>query len=119
MAEYRELPRVFGYARKLQEKGTYPSDIPAKFTFGHGHIKFFVNKLNFVRNRYHSLVDELKARGFNINYACSENLTEGLDKTWFGDYTPSEDEIQLSQDRINEKIRMKPDWYRKTRKNEV
>lgn len=118
MAEYRELPRVFGYVRKLQEKGKRPRgiDIPKTFTFGHGHIKFFSDKLKYVESRYKSLVSELKSRGYNITFAETDNLTEGLDVYWFGDYIPSEDEINLSKQRIAEKVAQKPEWYRKTTK---
>lgn len=57
IAEYRELPRVFSLAREGVE-------IPETYTFGHGHVKFFYNKLWFITLRHRLLVLEMERRGY-------------------------------------------------------
>lgn len=119
MAEYRELPRVFTYVKKLQDSGKTPKDIdiPSKFTFGNGHIKFFVNKLAFLEQRYYLLVDELLSRGYNIEAKSLDNKKEGIESIWFGIYYPTIDEKRISQERINNRLAMKPAWYRWSNNN--
>ena len=116
MAEYRELPRLFIYAKDLQVKGKRPGglNIPEHYVLGTGHVKFFVNKLKFLERRFSELVVELKNRGFNIQYTSSDIMTEGLDPYWFGDYVPTVEAIDLNRERINERLAAKPGWYRKT-----
>lgn len=115
MREYQELPRVLALVKKTQEKGKLPKDlkIAEKYILGTGHILFFYNKLTFLKKRQEKLVKELLKRGYNIKF------TEGLDLSsfetvWLDDYHPTIEDIELSRSRINEKIAMKPDWYRKT-----
>ncbi len=40
--------------------------IPDKFKLGTGHVKFFYNKLLYLKNRYTSLYNECIKRGFNV-----------------------------------------------------
>lgn len=117
MREYQELPRVLALVKKSQEKGKLPKDlkIAEKYVLGKGHVLFFYNKLTFLKKRQEQLVKELLKRGYNIKF------TEGLDLSSFGpvwleDYSPTIEDIELSRTRINEKIAMKPEWYRKTEK---
>lgn len=115
MREYQELPRVLALVKKTQEKGKLPKDlkISEKYILGTGHVLFFYNKLSYLKKRQEKLVKELLKRGYNIKF------TEGLDlssfeNVWLNDYHPTIEDIELSRSRINEKIAMKPDWYKKT-----
>ena len=42
-----------------------------KFKLGIGHVKFFYNKLLYLKNRYISLYNECIKRGFNAK--CAKN----------------------------------------------
>lgn len=115
MREYQELPRVLALVRKTQEKGKLPKDlkIAEKYILGTDHVLFFYNKLTYLKKRQEQLVKELLKRGYKIKF------TEGLDlspfgSVWLEDYHPTIEDIELSRTRINEKIAMKPEWYRKT-----
>lgn len=103
--EYKEIVRIFNLVRKAQLKGKYPKDIkaPAKFKLGEGHVKFFYDKLTFIEKRYYALARKMKEYGFNANPVQREELLDGLDKVWFNDYSPSKEDIRLSNERLNER----------------
>ena len=49
IAEHREIKRI----PNCIKSGRYSlTDIPANFTLGQGHVKFFYNKLAYLRKRY-------------------------------------------------------------------
>lgn len=66
MAEYRELPRVFGAVRERIAKGQGFSDIPKDFRLGTGHVKFFYDKIGFLFLRQNAIIKELLKRGYQI-----------------------------------------------------
>lgn len=105
-AEYAELPRVFGYVRKLQEAGKVPADvaIPSQYTLGTGHLKFFYDKLGFLVKRQEALVAELQRRGERPNYTTPRDLLVGLDAHWLNDYEPTKLALVLSRKRIAERL---------------
>ena len=49
LAEHREIKRIPNCIKKGRYKMT---GIPNKFKLGTGHVKFFYNKLLFLKNRY-------------------------------------------------------------------
>jgi len=114
MAEYRELPMVLASLRrslKTQSEREVLKKIPPRFTLNKGHVLFFYNKLTFLRNRYDRLVNELQNRGYNLDQTRQLDLS-GIPSTFFNDWnaTPADDAV-LEQ-RIKEKIAMKPSWYK-------
>lgn len=105
MAEYRELPRVFTAVLKLQDQGKVPSDIdiPERYVLGKGHIKFFYNKLEWLRLRYVELSAELGKRGYNLDnvlFSAVCHSTTDLEPYWLGDYQPKPEEIYLNMVRL-------------------
>ena len=117
LAEWRELKMVPASLRRslrTQSAGTVLAKIPPEFTLGRGHVTFFYDKLSYLYCRYQYLVEELLARGFNLEYAGDfwrfiEDLPdEFTDKIWI----PSSKDIEISRNRIQERIAMKPTWYR-------
>lgn len=114
MAEYRELPMVLASLRrslKTQSEREVLKKIPPRFTLNRGHVLFFYNKLTFLKNRYDRLVNELHNRGYNLDQNRTLDLN-GIPSTFFNDWiaTPADDAV-LEQ-RIKEKIAMKPSWYK-------
>jgi hypothetical protein len=105
--ELKEITRVFGLVRKAQQRGKnkWNYGIPKEYTMGTGHVKFFADKLLYILNRYHELVDEMRARGYKPNPIPDEDLLEGIDKSWMGDYTPTEDAIKINRARIEERLK--------------
>jgi len=65
IAEYREIPRIPNAVRKLLEtKGSFDilQTLPDSYVLGKGHVKFFYDKLQFIKNRHDSLKGEGKRR---------------------------------------------------------
>ena len=98
IAEHREIKRI----PNCIAKGKYNMEgIPDKFKLGTGHVKFFYNKLLYLKNRYISLYDECIKRGFNVqNYiAAWDNVPEEL----MNDYKVEDNDIKIIKQRIDER----------------
>lgn len=77
---------------------------PLAYCLGQGHVNFFVNKIAFLTERYKSLCSEWKSRGYNVNQISEEDLLAGIDKSFLGSYTPTQEAIALNVERINERL---------------
>ncbi len=102
LAEYRELPRVFPAARLC-------SDAPAHFVLGAGHVKFFYDKLKFLEKRLQRIIAECLRRGIKIK---NTSVSFSVDPALYNDYVPRVMDIELSRRRIEDRISLKPDWYK-------
>ena len=99
IAEHREIKRI----PNCIAKGKYNMEgIPKRFKLGTGHVKFFYNKLLYLKFRYASLYVECIRRGFNVqNYIGAwNNVPEKL----MNDYKPTYIDRLIVQQRINEKL---------------
>lgn len=99
IAEHREIKRIPNVIRS----GRFSmKDQPKDFTLGTGHVKFFYDKLEFLRKRYVSLYQECVSRGFNVtNYIDAWN---GIPEYLMNDYSPTDRDTKIVQDRINERL---------------
>lgn len=100
LAEHREIKRI----PNAIAKGKYSlAGIPEKFKLGTGHVKFFYNKLLYLHFRYLDLYAECVRRGFNVTCynECFYNMPDEL----YNDYTPTEYDRQLVQERIAQRIK--------------
>ena len=97
IAEHREIKRI----PNCISKGRYNMDgIPDRFKLGTGHVKFFYDKLSYLKDRYVSLYDECTRRGFNVqNYI---KAWDSIPKELMGDYKPTDNDRKLIQQRIIE-----------------
>ena len=79
------------------------NNIPKKFKLGTGHIKFFYNKLLYLKNRYKKIYLECINRGYNVtNYI---NSWDNLPSELMNDYIPSEEDRVIILHRINAKLK--------------
>tara|TARA_Y100001963_G_scaffold127682_1_gene181284 strand:- start:392 stop:799 length:408 start_codon:yes stop_codon:yes gene_type:complete len=114
IAEYREIFMVgSSLQRSLKSKNWNPKDIPIKFTLNTGHVKFFYDKGKYLSKRYDELRIEMKARGMTPDVTRVFKREQWPDELW-NDWTPSLEDYKLIRHRIEERINMKPNWYRKT-----
>lgn len=106
LAEYREITRPFAKVRKRQAKGQRPSSVktPTDYALGTGHETFFFTRLQYLVDRYQELTNEMLARGYKANPVPIENLIAGIDKSWFGNYTPTHAAQTISRQRIAERL---------------
>lgn len=98
LAEHREIKRI----PNCIKKGRFSLiDQPTQFTLGKGHVKFFYTRLKYLFNRYNDLYGECLRRNFNVqDYSDAWN---DIPFEFMGDYQPTEQDISLIRQRINEK----------------
>ena len=117
VAEYREIFMVgSSLQRSLKSKNWAKTlaNIPEKYTLNRGHVTFFYNKGKYLYKRYDSLVEEMKKRGMNPD-PDRRFKTEQWPKELFKDWEPESKDYEVIRARIQEKIEMKPEWYRFTK----
>lgn len=71
---------------------------PKEFTLNAGHVKFFYDKLSYLKNRYERLYAECVKRGFNVQYYG--DAFEGINHSFMNDYTETDRDRQLILERI-------------------
>jgi len=116
IAEYREIFMVGGSLnRTLNSKVGYREDrVPKRYTLNTGHVYFFYNKGAYLHKRYHELIDEMKKRGFQPDSTRVFPTSVFKDNGLYNDWMPSIEDYKIIRQRIEEKIAMKPNWYRRT-----
>lgn len=103
LAEHRELTRIPNAVAKgkFSLKGQ-----PADYKLGEGHVRFFFNKLTFLKKRYDALHEECLARGFKVQYFWAEALPQ--DPSLWLDYEPTETALFANRERIELRMPAKP-----------
>ena len=105
VAEYVEIMMLVGHVRK------YPKleGIPEDYRLGRGHIKFFKNKLLYLKRRHELIVKEMLRRGFKAEKVLDLKV---FGKEHLGDWEPRAGDFKIIRARLREKIALKRDWYR-------
>lgn len=117
-AEFREIKMVpKSLARSLRAHGTdgVLKRIPKDFTLGKGHVSFFYDKCTYLANRWIELRHELTRRGINYDRTSvldSDKVYMGLPFEFLQDYTPTPDALAIIRERIEERLALRPGWYR-------
>ncbi|MDR5651311.1 pyrimidine dimer DNA glycosylase/endonuclease V [Ruixingdingia sedimenti] len=106
VAEYRELPRIFGLVRAAIARGEGPGDPrnPGDYRLGPGHVRFFYPRLGWLARRQAALVAEMQARGHAPAFTDPWGLIEGIPADWCGDWTPTPAAMALNRARIAERL---------------
>ncbi|QIM62712.1 deoxyribonuclease [Pasteurellaceae bacterium Orientalotternb1] len=99
LAEHRELTRIPNTVAKgkFHLKGQ-----PKEYKLGEGHVRFFFNKLTFLKKRYDLLHQECKRRGFNVQYIWPDNLPS--DPALWLDYQATEAALSINRERIQQRM---------------
>lgn len=111
VAEYRELPRIFGAVRKAVARGEAPKDErnPTTYRLGKGHVRFFYPRLGYLVKRQAAIVAEMKQRGITVNFEAPKREDfDDIRDEWFGDWTPDDTAISINVARITERMPAKP-----------
>jgi len=103
LIEYREITRVSKLARELSA-----SELILSYRLGTGHVKFFYDKGLYLAKRTDELYAECLNRGFNPQRKKYIMHGGNLDNDWM----PTENDIVINTTRLEEKMEMRPDFYR-------
>lgn len=99
LAEHREIKRI---PNAISSGKAIISGIPDSFRLGKGHVKFFYNKMAYLKRRYVSIRDECYRRGYKVtNY---ESAWDGVPHELMRDWEPSDIDIQIISARITERL---------------
>lgn len=107
VSEYREISRLpKNLTKSLNRKGKpfKLTEIPDSYTLGKGHVKFFYNKMLFLKKRYEALIAEMVSRGYNPTFRDS-SIFENCPKEFYNDYTPTIEAIEINRQRIKERTK--------------
>ncbi len=105
VAEYNEILMLLGYVER------YPDavGIPKEYTLGKGHIKFFKDKLKYLKNRHEHIKKEMKSRKFRTDVTID---LKKYPKNLHNDWKPKQKDIIIIKERLTWKINKKPKYYR-------
>jgi len=112
IAEYREILMVAGSLEGtlISKAGYKESKVPTRYTLNKGHV-FYIKGL-YLHKRYDAIIVEMKKRGFKpkSERIFPKNIfkEKGYIMTGFH-------KRMTIRKRIEEKIALKPDWYRISR----
>ena len=114
MAEYRELPMVNASLRrsKASKKGLRINELPKQYTLNKGHVSFFYDKGKWLLDRYTQLINELRARGYDIKPHDRIVDWSVFDAYLWRDWTPRLQDQLVNLDRILIRIGEKEEFYR-------
>ena len=117
VAEYREMLMVpASLKRSLGSKnGMDKKRIPNQYTLNTGHVYFFYDKGKFLKERYDSLVNEMKKRGMKPDPNRTFPTKVFKDNDLYNSWKVTDRAVQINNERIIERINQKPDWYRRTK----
>jgi len=106
LAEHREIKRLPYCLQKAIKSGSI-NNIPEKFVLGRGHVTFFLDKMEFARQRYRAIHTECHLRHFWVE-DYEDNFVYGVPDEYQNDYQPTDEERRLLVERITERIMNSP-----------
>lgn len=110
IAEYDEILMLLGYVRRFPDK----KNIPEAYCLGQGHIRFFKDKVRYLKNRHERIKKEMVLRGFRPTKTID---LKNYPQTLHNDWTPTDQDKKIITARLKEKLAKKPYWYRYYGKN--
>jgi deoxyribonuclease (pyrimidine dimer) len=117
-AEFREIkmvPRSLERSIAARGAASVQATIPPAYVLGKGHVSFFYNKGQYLRQRYSEIRAELAYRAINFDHSAVLDPNRiMLNECWNYPYAPTPAALKLARARIAERVAVKPDWYRRT-----
>lgn len=110
IAEYSEILILLGYVKKYPKE----ENIPKNYCLGTGHIRFFKNKLKYLKKRHELLIKEMRKRGFKPKKSVD---LKKFDKNLCKDWKHNKEDLKIIKKRIIQRINLKPSFYKYHRKN--
>lgn len=114
IAELREIVRIPNLVKtriNIKKQPIKSGEIPKEFKLGTGHVKFFYDKINYLKLRYERLYQEARSRGYNVQNMI--DAFNNIPEEFMGDYFVTPEAQKLIEDRIKERLSTmtsKPDF---------
>ena len=101
IAEYNEILMLIGYVKK------HPSieDLPKKYSLGKGHIRFFKDKLGYLKRRHERIKREMMKRGFKTSKRV---MLGDFPRKMRNDWKPKKEDKETIKKRLIQRLREKP-----------
>lgn len=99
VVELRELSRI---PNAIAEGRAIVNNLPRKYTMGEGHVKFFYDKLLFIKFRHDALRLEYKKRT-GKDYSFKIDL-KGCPRELCNNWTPDKEACLVNYGRLEEKL---------------
>lgn len=103
LAEHRELTRIPNCLISGKYKLPDYNKIPTEYVLGTGHITFFLNKIDFLFERYLLIHQECLNRNFAVTWKFPSLLKISKVNQQIETYTPTKKEISLNKARLIER----------------
>ena len=98
IAEHREIVRI---PNAIKSGRFVMTGQPIHFCLGTGHVKFFYDKLEYLRKRYVEIYTELRSRGVNVTDMSS--AWDGIEQCFMNDYAERPEDREIIRKRLLEK----------------
>jgi deoxyribonuclease (pyrimidine dimer) len=115
IAEWRELPRIPNTIKSGKAKLDL-SNINLCYKLGSGHVKFFYNKLLFLKIRHDKICDELDKRSIKRNPLIKVELSQ-IDPKLCNDWSPRPIDYIVNIERLVERWDARKRAYHLTENN--
>lgn len=100
LSEYREICRIPNMARKRTNDGHPMNDIPDTYRLGTGHVRFFLDKLEYIHERMLDLRFEIVKRNLKpIDYDYAQLFNDSMLKL-YNDWSPLKQDHAINIERI-------------------
>jgi deoxyribonuclease (pyrimidine dimer) len=114
IAEWREITMVPAALRRSLNSKSINSvlrSIPSGFTLNTGHVTFFYDKQQFLRDRFDKIAAEMVSRGM-VPDISRKDAFDGLPKDFYGNWKATESDNNVVRERIALRISQKPHLYK-------
>ena len=121
VAELREIamvPASLKRSLRTLSPESIEQRIPKEFTLNSGHVLFFYNKIEFLRQRFKRLCEEMENRGYYPDWS-REVVFNGFDDRWCNEWQATEEDNKIVWDRIGQRIDEKPHLYQELYEQKV
>ena len=113
LGEYNEIRRPINLAikRYSKEGNRIHQNIPNTYQLRAGHVTFFYNKLQYIKDRFEAIKREMKARGWSANGIIDADIPDEL----LGNWQPDLNSNKILKERLVERILNDPKGLAKWR----
>jgi hypothetical protein len=103
LAEHREITRIPNHVlRRLSQGKPVVCSLLDDYTLGEGHVRFFYDKLEWLKRRYDAVHHECQRRGFKVTHIWPE--LNGVPAKYRRGYEITEAALRVSAERIAAKM---------------